>query len=109
MPSFIILLQNAAFILFGGLNPPTSSDVLHLDHVSTIVSMEVLCYSLSCSLFLEFLRNSFHLIPVITMNCRKFITCDFLCGPWAYGVVVSMFDFHRSDRGSNPCHGSKIS
>ena len=20
---------------------------------------------------------------------------------WAYGVVVSMFDFHRSDRGSN--------
>ena len=27
----------------------------------------------------------------------------------AYGVVVSMFDFHRSDRGSNPCCGSKIS
>ena len=21
---------------------------------------------------------------------------------WAYGVVVSMFDFHRSNRGSNP-------
>ena len=28
---------------------------------------------------------------------------------WAYGVVVSMFDFHRSDRGSNPSRGSKIS
>ena len=28
---------------------------------------------------------------------------------WAYGVVVSMVDFHRSDRGSNPGHGGKIS
>ena len=28
---------------------------------------------------------------------------------WAYGVVVSMFDFHRSDRGSNPARGGKIS
>ena len=27
---------------------------------------------------------------------------------WAYGVVLSMFDFHRSDRGSNPSHGGKI-
>ena len=27
---------------------------------------------------------------------------------WAYGVVVSMFDFHCSDRGSNPSHGSKM-
>ena len=26
-----------------------------------------------------------------------------------YGVVVSMFDFHRSDRGSNPGLGDKIS
>ena len=26
-----------------------------------------------------------------------------------YGVVVSMFDFHRSDRGSNPGRGGKIS
>ena len=25
------------------------------------------------------------------------------------GVVVSMFDFHRSNRGSNPSRGSKIS
>ena len=24
-----------------------------------------------------------------------------------YGVVVSMFDFHRSDRGSNPGRGGK--
>ena len=28
---------------------------------------------------------------------------------WAYGVVVSMFDFHRSDWGSNPNRGGKIS
>ena len=28
---------------------------------------------------------------------------------WAYGVVVNMFDFHRSDRGSNPGRGGKIS
>ena len=27
----------------------------------------------------------------------------------AYGVVVSMFHFHRSDRGSNPGRGGKIS
>ena len=27
----------------------------------------------------------------------------------AYAVVVSMFDFHRSDRGSNPGRGGKIS
>ena len=30
-------------------------------------------------------------------------------GLWAYGAVVSIFDFHRSDRGSNPGRGSKIS
>ena len=28
---------------------------------------------------------------------------------WGYDVVVSMFDFHRSDRGSNPGRGGKIS
>ena len=28
---------------------------------------------------------------------------------FAYGVVVSMFNFHRSDRGSNPGRGGKIS
>ena len=27
---------------------------------------------------------------------------------WVYGVVVSMFDFHRSDRGSNPGRGGKM-
>ena len=32
-----------------------------------------------------------------------------LPGLWAYGVVVNMFDFQRSDRGSNPGHGGKIS
>ena len=29
--------------------------------------------------------------------------------PRAHGVMVSMFDFHRSDRGSIPGRGSKIS
>ena len=28
---------------------------------------------------------------------------------YAYGVVDSMFDFHRIDRGSNPGCGGKIS
>ena len=28
---------------------------------------------------------------------------------WAYGVVVSMFHFHRSDWGSNPGRDGKIS
>ena len=28
---------------------------------------------------------------------------------WAYCVVVGMFDVHRSDRGSNPGRGGKIS
>ena len=28
---------------------------------------------------------------------------------WACGVVVSMFDFHRSDRGSNPGRGGEFS
>ena len=31
------------------------------------------------------------------------------CVIWVYGVVVSMFDFHRSDRGSNPGRSDKIS
>ena len=32
-----------------------------------------------------------------------------MMGLWVYGVVVSMFDFHHSDRGSNPGRGGKIS
>ena len=28
---------------------------------------------------------------------------------WACGVVVGMFDFHRSDRGSNPGRGGEFS
>ena len=35
--------------------------------------------------------------------------CAYLSVFWAYGVVVSMFDFHRSDGGSNPGRGGKIS
>ena len=39
-------------------------------------------------------------------NNKHSILCVCL---WAYGVVVSMFDFHSSDRGSNPGRGGKIS
>ena len=31
--------------------------------------------------------------------------CEYVC---MYGLVVSMFDFHRSDRGLNPGQGGKI-
>ena len=37
---------------------------------------------------------------------------DYVIAPnhkWAHGVVVSMFDFHHSDQGSNPARGGKIS
>ena len=34
---------------------------------------------------------------------------DMIPNSASYGVVVSMFDFHRSDRGSNPGRGGKIS
>ena len=30
-------------------------------------------------------------------------------GLWSYGVVISMFDFHRSDEGANPGRGGKLS
>ena len=43
--------------------------------------------------------------PFMTNTMRKAL-CFVL---WAYGVVVSMFDFHRSARGSNPGRGGKIS
>ena len=38
-----------------------------------------------------------------------FVTQGTIVIEWAYGVVVSMFDFHRSDWGSNPSCGGKIS
>ena len=35
--------------------------------------------------------------------------CMYVCmGLWCSGLVVSMFDFHRSDRGSNPGRGGEI-
>ena len=41
----------------------------------------------------------------IKLRARVYSSCVYR----AYGVVVSMFDFHRSDRGSNPGRGGKIS
>ena len=41
---------------------------------------------------------------VISSTCTRFLKFA-----WVYGVVVSMFDIHRSDRGSNPGRGDKIS
>ena len=42
-------------------------------------------------------------------NSPRFARTIIVLPLWAYGVVVSMFDFHRSDRGSNPGPGGKIS
>ena len=44
-------------------------------------------------------------ILLVTLLCK--ITCYVLIYLWAYGVVDSMFDFHRSDRGSNPGRGGE--
>ena len=44
-----------------------------------------------------------------TCTCTRTHTPMVCLWPMAYGVVVSMFDFHCSDRGSNPGRGSKIS
>ena len=42
---------------------------------------------------------------------QKYMRVLWIClkPSWAYGVVVSRFDFHRSDWGSNPGRGGKIS
>ena len=49
----------------------------------------------------------------VDISCNQ---CDKVCKTkrglsrhTAYGLLVSMFDFHRSDRGSNPGRGGKIS
>ena len=62
------------------------------NHVPLIVLRKT--YVESCfKIELRFLRDTLY---VINAGC-------------GYGVVVSMFDFHRSDRGSNPGRGGKIS
>ena len=45
----------------------------------------------------------------LTAFDRKGWLCKDTAHSGAYGVVVGMFDFHRSDRGSNPGCGGKIS
>ena len=47
---------------------------------------------------------------IVSLVQSKTLKMSWLC--WkllAYGLVVSMFDFHRSDWGSNPGRGGKIS
>ena len=48
--------------------------------------------------------------------CGLITSASYFCGPigphgpmglWAYGVVVRMFDFHRSDRSSDPGRGGE--
>ena len=58
-----------------------------------------------------YMLNVFVYCPVISPSSRNLVypLCDIHVPEWAYGVVVSMFDFHRSDRGSNPGRGGKIS
>ena len=36
-------------------------------------------------------------------------TLQHVASLWSYGVVVSMFDFHRSDQGLNPGRDGKFS
>ena len=66
-----------------------------------------------------------NVLTILTLKCNivEKLTCfDYLVSSttelfalgmvpavWAYGVVVSMFDYHRSDRGSNPGLRGKIS
>ena len=49
-------------------------------------------------------------VPILKAPAPENVTqLKSFLGIRAYGVVVSMFDFHRSDRGSNPGSGGKIS
>ena len=53
----------------------------------------------------ENLKNS----PNLMIKLQKFSGYNYVIDIWwTYGVVVSMFDFHRNDRGSNPGRGGKI-
>ena len=54
-----------------------------------------------------FLKNNFKLFVNKVVKCIKRIFIN--PAPLAYGVVDSMFDFHRSDRVSNPGRRGKIS
>ena len=53
--------------------------------------------------------NGFQLTAMEEQGVPSCVPFFFYRRKEAYGVVVSMFDFHHSDRGSNPGHGSKIS
>ena len=53
-------------------------------------------------------RPKYHVL-IANCMCKKVNTKNIMPIYWAYGVVVSMFDFHRSDQGSNPGRGGKIS
>ena len=54
--------------------------------------------------FLQYETNCYARISTIC----NFYGEDVCPQVWTYGVVVSMSDFHRSDRGSNPGHGGKM-
>ena len=55
-------------------------------------------------------RNGFCLTSISFSALTMTGKIDSISSPsWAYGVVVSMFDFYCSDRGSNPGRGGKIS
>ena len=60
--------------------------------------------------FLTFYQANYNCLhcwfPTAFSFCKMLLSMVAL---WANGVVVSMFDFHRSDRGSNPSRGSKMS
>ena len=54
-------------------------------------------------------QSTYSIILICFTRCSTNAPLVSLPYIWAYGVVVSMFDFHRSDQGSNPGRGGKIS
>ena len=61
-----------------------------------------------CTHFKKIYTKSWNINQMTKTGCfTKKISHGQFC--WAYGVVVSIFDFHRSARGSNPGRGGKIS
>ena len=64
-----------------------------------------------CNRIIIYIHCFRHRLNLVVKDFISFVpfVADHFTVTCAYGVVVSMFDFHRSDRGSNPGRGGKIS
>ena len=81
-----------------------------LQGVSTVLRV-ALGFSEACMYFMYvFIEYNRRVKQHFGLNCLNLFlgTAEVFLLMMAYGVVVSMFDFHRSDRGSNPGRGGKI-